>query len=132
MDWKNIIDNDGNLRLCSDAEAQAKKVYPNRLGWPATQPKIGAVVVFKSKTDFALSSVGLDYIVDAVRQHRIEQGFVLLLRKDRGKFVFVNAAPVEEVKAALNNNRPIDGEWGPYWWLPADLALFLAPDTVPY
>jgi len=132
MEWKKIID-EGELRLCSGEEARAKKVYPNRLAWLAKQPKIGVVVVFQSETDFALGRAGLYYIVNAVRQQRIEKGFVLLLRKDNGKLEFVNAAPAEEIETALHNNRPpLEGAWGPYWWLPADLAEILAPETVPF
>ena len=129
LEWKKILESD-DLRLCSIEEAQAKKVYPNRLAWLATQPKIGAVAVFQSQgADFALGSAGLDYIVDAVREQRIEKGFVLLLRKDIvGKLTFVNAAAVEEVKAALQNNRQMEGKWGAYWWLPADPARLLGPE----
>jgi hypothetical protein len=43
MDWETII-NDGELNICSAQEAQAKGVYPNRLGWLKKIAHSGSVV----------------------------------------------------------------------------------------
>jgi hypothetical protein len=119
MDWKSIIDN-GGLSICSAQEAKAKDVYPNRLGWLKEDPKIGAAIVFQSETDFALGKAILEYLVKA---KGLKEAFVLLLRRGvNGHLEFVNAATIEEVEALLRNIKPTEGNWGPFWWLEAELG----------
>jgi hypothetical protein len=129
MDWKSIIDND-ELNICSAQEAQAKGVYPNRLGWLKKDPKIGAVIVFQSETDFALGKASLDYVAKPKAEGRLKEAFVLLLRGGiNGQSEFVNAATIEEVKALLHGITPRKGNWGPFWWLQAELCH---PNAVPF
>jgi|SRR6266540_398487 hypothetical protein len=129
MDWKIIIDND-ELIICSAQEAQAKGVYPNRLGWWKKDPKIGAVIVFQSETDFALGKASLDYVTKPKAEGRLKEAFVLLLRGGiNGQNEFVNAATIEEVKALLRNITPREGKWGLFWWLCAELCH---PNAVPF
>jgi hypothetical protein len=129
MDWETII-NDGELNICSAQEAQAKGVYPNRLGWLKKDPKIGVVIVYQSETDFALGKASLDYVAKPKAEGRLKEAFVLLLRRGiNGQNEFVNAATIEEVKALLRNIPPREGNWGPFWWLQAELCH---PDAVPY
>jgi hypothetical protein len=129
INWKAIIDNDG-LIICSAQEAQAKGVYPNRLGWLKKDPKIGAVIVFQSETDFALGKASLDYIAKPKAEGRLKEAFVLLLRRGvNGHLEFINSATIEEVEALLHNNPPREGTWGPFWWLQAELCH---PNAVPF
>jgi hypothetical protein len=129
MDWKSIIDNDG-LIICSVQEAKAKGVYPNRLAWLKENPKIGAVIVFQSETDFAFGKASLEYITKAKAEERLEKGYVILVRGSmNGRLEFVNAATIEEVEALVRNIPPHDGKWGPFWWLRAELCH---PNAVPF
>jgi hypothetical protein len=129
MDWKSIIDN-GGLIICSAQEAKAKGVYPNRLGWLKENPKIGAVIVFQSETDFALGKASLEYLAKAKAEKGLKEAFILLLRRGvNGHLEFINAATTEEVEALLRNNKPTEGIWGQFWWLEAELC---DPNTVPF
>jgi hypothetical protein len=132
MDWKKIIDS-GGLICCSTQEAQAKGVYPNRLGWLKENPKIGAIVVFQSDTDFALGKAGLEYVTKAKAEKRLKEAFVLLVRRGvgvNGHLEFVNAATIEEAEASLHNNKPREGNWGPFWWISANELC--EPNAVPF
>jgi hypothetical protein len=129
MDWETII-NDGELIICSEQEAKAKGVYPNRLGWLKENPRIGVAIVFQSETDFAFGKASLDYITKAKAEGRLDEAFMLLLRRGvNGHLEFVNAATLEEIEALLRNIPPRKGNWGPFWWLQAELCH---PDAVPY
>jgi hypothetical protein len=130
MDWKIIINN-GGIIICSAQQAKAKGVYPNRLGWLKENPKIGEAIVYQSETDFALGQASLEYLVKAKAGGRLDEAFVLLLcRGMNGQPEFVNAATIEEVQALLRNIKPTEGNWGPFWWLRAELCD--DPDDVPY
>ncbi len=56
MKWKEAVAN-GKLKV-----AQPKGIYPNLLAWIDGNPRVGAVVVFQSESDFALGKAGLDYV----------------------------------------------------------------------
>ena len=124
MDWQSII-NDGNITMVGP-----KGIYPNRLAWLKDNPRIGAVVVFQSQTDFALGKAGLDHIIKAKATGHLDEAYVLLLRASvNGRPQFINAAPVEEIAARLHKEMPREGQWGPFWWLPAGLT---DPDEMPW
>jgi hypothetical protein len=46
VDWKTIIKN-GGLVMCSEAEAKALKILPNRLGFAKDNPRLGALIAFQ-------------------------------------------------------------------------------------
>ena len=98
-------------------------MYPNRLGWLQDNPRIGALIVFQSESDFALGKSGFDHILKAKAEGRIDEGHVLLLRANgSARPQFINSAPVEKIAAMLRNEVPREGKWGPFWWLQAGLT----------
>jgi hypothetical protein len=130
MDWNQLIKN-GDLVICSTTEAQAKHVYPNRFGWMKDDPsKLGALVVFQSMrgSDFAIGRNGLDYLANAKKEGRIEDGFVVLVNGSDTNLEFVNAATVEEVETILQDRPAYRGKWGSFSWV----SDFKSDDSVPF
>jgi hypothetical protein len=125
-DWKVAIA-DGKLKLSSSSESKAKGLYPNQLGWIEGQPGIGLLVVFQADTDFAVNKGGLHYVYDAEQERRIETGYLLLLRRRDGKIEYVNSAPIEDAMKIVREVPPSSGEWGDYWWIPADIRPVTSP-----
>jgi hypothetical protein len=81
IDWKQTIAS-GELIVGTMAEAQAKSVFPNRLGWVAERKDVGALIAFQSNgEDVAVSKGGIDYLASAITAGRIKEAFVLLLRR---------------------------------------------------
>ena len=124
VDWKSIVKN-GELKICSLAKAKAKGVFPNRIGWLADSPKIAGIVVFRSQKgdDYPLSQASLDYLRAGKAEGRVEQDFVLLLRRGaNGDREFVNVMTLEEVQVLVRDlplYEPNDASKGSsYWWLP--------------
>ena len=115
--WKDAVAN-GTLKL-----APAKNVHPNQLGWIDGNPRIGAVVVFQSESDFALSKSGLEYVTNAKAEGRLDEAHVVFVRKLGNRFEFVNAAPAEAVVQVVSELPLRNGSWGPYWWLPAGIQV---------
>jgi hypothetical protein len=116
MDWKSIIDN-GGIAICSAEEAQAKGVYPNRLGWLKEDPKIGAVIVFQSETDFAFGKNSLEYVTKAKVEKRLKEAYVVLVRGGMNDYhlehlEYINDATIEKIKALVHNIRPRGGSGG--------------------
>jgi hypothetical protein len=103
------------LKIVSDPQ-----VHPNKLGTLEVENgTVGVVVVAQSETDFALSKSALDRVLSALREGRIVQGFLILVRRVEKSHPpqFVNAMPVEEVAAIVSNMAERNGNYGPYWWL---------------
>ena len=86
--------------------AKAKGVFPNRIGWLADNPKIAGIVVFRSQKgdDYPLSQASLDYLRAGKAEGRVEQDFVLLLRRGaNGDREFVNVMTLEEVQVLVRD-----------------------------
>jgi hypothetical protein len=75
-------------------------------------------VALQSETDFALGKAGLDYVVKAKAEGRIDEGYVLLLRKHGNQIEYVDSAPVEVAAKVVSEMSPRSGKWGEFWWLP--------------
>jgi len=120
--WKDAIAN-GTLKISPTSVAQAKGIYPNVLAWIDGQPKIGAVAVFQSDTDFALGKAALEYLIAAKTEDRLDEAWVLFLRKVGNRFEFVNAAPVETIAKTVNDLVTRSGQWGEFWWLPPEFEV---------
>ena len=124
VDWKSIVKN-GELKICSLAKAKAKGVFPNRIGWLADSPKIAGIVVFRSQKgdDFPLSQASVNYLNKGKIEGRVEEDFILFLRRGtNGNLEFVNVMTLEEVQALVRDlplYEPNDASRGSsYWWLP--------------
>ena len=126
INWKSLVA-EGKLTIGSVEEAMAKNIFPNRLAWVPEQPSVGAIVAFQSTDDFAIGQESLSYIAKSLREGRIREGYVLLLRKQGTGYTLVRCATVEQVSVALAGRPPRDGKWGPFWWVPAELTPELAP-----
>jgi hypothetical protein len=124
--WKDAIAN-GTLKIIPTTLAQSKGIYPNTIAHIDGHPRVGAVVVFQSDADFALGKAGLDYVTAAKAEGRLDEGWVLLLRRKGNAFEFVNAAPLEVVAGVVANTPSRMGQWGEFWWLPAEIEV-----TVPF
>ena len=123
---KDLVES-GKLEISPTQAAQAKGIYPNALAWVDGNPRIGAIVVFQSDNDFALGKAGLDYLTRAKAEGRLDEGQVSLLRKHGGRYEYVNAAPVEAVTKVVAEMPARGGQWGEFWWLPAEIEM-----TVPF
>jgi hypothetical protein len=123
INWQQIVHADKLIMK------QPKAVFPNRLGWVKDNPKIGAVIVFQSQTDFALGKFGFDYIVNAKKAGQLDAAYVLLLRNESGRLLFVNARPVEEMEIMLRDEVLHHGNYGQFWWLRASLT---EPEPMPW
>ena len=111
--------NNGELKMCSELKARLERVYPNRIGWFKDDPtKAGLVFVFQGKRgrDYPLSETALDRVIEGKHGEKTQDAWVIQLRRNGAEFV--DAAPAELIKATFCNQSPLDGEWGPYWWLP--------------
>jgi hypothetical protein len=126
MMWKEAIES-GSLKISPTHVAQAKNIYPNALAWVDGHPRVGAIVVFQSESDFALGKAGLDYVTQAKAEGRLDEAYVVLLRKLGNRYEYVNCAPVEAVAKVVNEFPARAGSWGEFWWLPAGIEV-----TVPF
>ena len=120
----------GGLKICSLTTAKAKGVFPNRIGWLADNPKIAGIVVFKSQRgdDFPLSQASVNYLTKGKIEGRVEEDFVLFLRRGtNGNLEFVNVMTLEEVQAFVRHlplHEPNDASKGSsYWWLPGTTTV---------
>jgi hypothetical protein len=120
--WKDAVEN-GKLKLSPTQVAQAKSIYPNLLAWIEGQPRIGAIVVFQSDSDFALGKAGLDYVTRAKAEGRLDDAYVLLLRKHGNRYEYINSNPVEAVTKVVSEMPARAGQWGDFWWLPAGFEM---------
>jgi hypothetical protein len=86
----------------------------------------GSLIVRKSTkyAEYALSKNGLDYLNNALHDHKIADAIVVTARWDGAKQIVVCKKPVGEVVASLEGVPPRDGPLGPYWWMNADLTPF--------
>ena len=71
--------------ICSLTTAKAKGVFPNRIAWLADDPKIAGIVVFKSQRgdDYPLSQASVNYLSKGKTEGRVEEDFILFLRRGR-------------------------------------------------
>ena len=130
VDWKNVVKN-GGLKICSPAKAKALSIFPNCIGWCAGyDPKVAGIVVFKSQKgdDFPLSQASVNYLTKGKMEGRVEQDFVLFLRRGtNGNLEFVNVMTLEEVQVTVRHlalNDPNDASKGSsYWWLPGTTTV---------
>jgi hypothetical protein len=104
----------GELVLCFAKLAKEKGVWPNRLGIIQSQPAFGALVSFRSETDFAIGRKPLDYLANW-REIRV---VILLERGDGGKYKCVNAMLLADVEEKLKNAPLYPGNFGsPFYWV---------------
>jgi len=86
--------------------------------------------------EYAMSQVGLVYIVDALRTQKIEGGIVVLSRSDGARRSVVTVRPVADVVTMLDGIPPREGPLGPYWWLNPDCSAHgvrpLSKEEIPF
>ena len=132
MEIANILDySDGGTFNFADRDWRAFAadrtrelgIHPNQV-WHHGKTRCGALVVMKSRNyeEFALSKAGLDYLVAAHKERRINAGHVVLACWRSGKPAVVASKPAGDVAALLADVPPRDGPLGPYWWVRADLT----------
>ena len=121
VDLKNVVEN-GELKICSPAKAKAKGVFPNRIGWVADNPKVAGIVVFKSQNgdDYPRSQASLNVLRAGKTEGRVEQEFVLLLRRAAdGSLEFVDVMTLEEIQTLVRGlplYEPNDASKAPSAW----------------
>jgi hypothetical protein len=117
--------NNSDWRPFSEERTKALNVFPNQL-WK--NGNAGALVVMKSAkyAEYALSKVGLDYLIGAQQAARISDAYVALATGQAGGLTVVVTKPASEVAAAVASITPRDGTFGLYWWMKADLTPFVA------
>lgn len=120
LNWAKLLEED-QVTFGTVESAKKKNIFPNRLAWVPEHPGVGALAVFQSQEDFAIGKAGLDYILNAQRDGRIQEGYVLLLGKSGPPYVYVNSAPAAEVAEALAEEPLRDGKWGAFRWVASEL-----------
>jgi hypothetical protein len=129
-----LIDlNDSCWRAFSIELGKALGVYPNELRHDGNGH--GALVVWKAQNsdDFPMNKSGVEYLVKAHRDGRVD-GRVVLARRRDGKIETVAVKDIEQVAAMISNVTPKEGRFGPYWWLNAGFTFgsFSALDEAPF
>jgi hypothetical protein len=101
----------GQWKRFSDERTKALRIFPNEV-WKNGNAG-GALVVRKGKYDeYALSKVGLEYLMAAQQAGRISEALVALATWQDG---VVATKPAAEVAAALASIAPRDGpKFGPF------------------
>jgi hypothetical protein len=119
LNVKNLFE-DGGLKICSEEEARAKGVYPNRVAWPSDDPKVCIILLYKSKkgTDYALSLAAVNRMKAALADGRIREGYVVLVQRPH---TYVDGAPLQEIVELIAGREVMTGEWGDYVWITAPL-----------
>jgi hypothetical protein len=112
MKFKNLF-SDPSWRWTS------KNCYPNRLY--GNGQKVGAVVVVRKEgrgQDFALNAAGLDSVTKAEADGRLKEAYVVFANQNGNDLPEVVASErATEVSERLHGVRPLDGQYGAYWWL---------------
>jgi hypothetical protein len=125
--------NNGGWKSSSVAALKKERIYPNQL-WLSKDGKVGALVATKWRYDeIALSRVGLDYLDDAVKEHRIENAIVVSADWDDDNPDLrdvIAVRPLDDVLASLEGVPPRHGPLGPYFWMNSDLTPFV--DRLPF
>ena len=96
-------------------EAIAKNIFPNRLAWVPEQPSVGAIVAFQSQDDFAIGQAALSYITEAMREGRIQHGYVLFVRRQGTAYALVRYATVDQI-GRTRWEATARWEVGAFWW----------------
>jgi hypothetical protein len=96
-----------------------------------------AVVVATMKGDFtnyALGKDGRDRVYDAVKDGKVDVGFLVLAKVDTvGAYTFVDAFNIVEVYDKIERLPTRTSEYGPYWLLsPVLAASRFEPEKVPF
>ena len=111
---------DPNWRPFAPNVNKAKGAYPNRLYFNANQNS-GAMVAFRGANDsWAVNKAAVDYLINAVREGRIGEGYAILA--EGTPTAVVSSLTINEVAKLLNDVPPTIGTWGAYWWIPRGFA----------
>ena len=118
---------DPNWRQFATDVLKAKGAYPNRLYSNKSQNS-GAMVAFRGASDsWAVNKAAVDYLINAVQQGRIGEGYAILAE---GKPpAVVSSLTINELAKLLKDVPPTAGTWGPYWWIPRGFAIGPSADT---
>ena len=114
MNFDNFF-NDANWRSFSPSVIKATGAYPNRLYHNANE-NLGVVAAFRgAHNSWALNEVAVNYIRNAVRDGRIVGGYAILAEGTPP--TVVSCMEIEEVATRLRDVLPMEGNFGPYWWV---------------
>ena len=108
--------------------------YPNQLGrLDQDGTTAGAVIVVRGRgQDFALGVNGLEYVVKAEQEGRINAGYVVLAQANGRRPEYIAAEKAAVVHERLRAYAPREGQLGPYWWITADfrpaMTMKLSPN----
>jgi hypothetical protein len=115
--------------------------FPNPIyGGTKGGKKIGALVALRRGRrvgkDFAISVAGLEYVDKALRDGRLDEGYVALFQ-DGNPREFVAAENAQVLWDRLRGVPPENGRWGAYWWVGAEfsttsVAVYDDNDEVPF
>jgi hypothetical protein len=124
----------GELKMCSQLKAQAERIYPNRAGWFKDDSlKAGLVFVYQGKKgrDYPLNENALNRVIEGKHSGKMREAWIINLRRGDNGEEFVDAAPAETVLAMFCSQKPMDGDWGRYWWLP-EIISAEDDDDIPF
>jgi hypothetical protein len=108
---------DRDWHQCPPNKMRQLEIWGNDM-WTNPTLSIVALVAYRSTRypEFAVSEAGLNFISDAVKDGKIESGFVILKERHDGSKLVI-ALPVAEVVASLEGIAPRQESGSPYWWL---------------
>ncbi len=96
--------------------------YPNSLYFNHPGGVI-VLVVWRSSngSDFPLNAKGLRYVLDGERTKKMQKAYVVFADGKQGDASEVVAEfTAIQLQAQINGYSPLEGDYGPYWWLNED------------
>jgi hypothetical protein len=112
----NLEKMNGDWESLPKSECSEKGYFPNKILWRVETKHLVIEVARAIKGDFALSEKALD----AAASKTEWQCYVRLVETDG---TYVNSETVKNIKLAVKYTHPLNGQYGPYWWLTDDFKL---------
>ena len=112
-------------KFASTDLCKRKKISPNRLAYNKSSGTLAVIVRRSSGGDFALSQGGLDYLLDRETLKDgspVQEAIVVLADGDLQRVKPVQQFSAEEMRDRFNGVEPMNGKFGPYWWIPASVV----------
>ena len=101
------------------------QISPNRLAYNKSSGTLAVIVKRSSGGDFALSQGGLNYLLnhETLKDGSpVQQAIVVLADGDPERIKPVKQFSAEEMCNRFNGVEPMDGKFGPYWWIPVSVV----------
>jgi hypothetical protein len=133
--WKAVIErgevpSGATYDPMTDDQARAQGVYPNHLvkliNYPKVGAKIAALLASKSSQgdDHAVGKIPLELLVEVRQKDQIEEGHLVLYKRDGGRMIYVNGAPILDLPPIVAKLELWPGKkYGPHWWIKESIYL---------